>query len=142
VADTLCSWALPCKSEVNVTFKFQGVSYPVHPLDTVSQSLSAHPKLGCVGAFQPITFDSGNQLDMILGMGFLRNVYMLNSFGKLVNPNATGAAAPYVQLLSLNNDTTAMHNEFNKVRNGAAARLGTAGTAAVASAVLAAFMLW
>jgi hypothetical protein len=85
---------------------------------------------GCVGAFQPMTFDSGNILDVILGMGFLRNVYMLNSFGTLVRANAS---APYVQLLNLNNDTTAMHNEFIKVRSGA----GRTSTAAVAAAVLA-----
>jgi hypothetical protein len=134
-------WVLPCKSEINVAFKFGGVTYPVHPLDTVSQSLSSAPKLGCVGAFQPITFDSGNQLDLILGMGFLRNVYMLNSFGTLVSANAS---APYVQLLNLNNDTAAMHKEFVKVRNanGAAARMGVAGSAAAAVAAAATFMLW
>lgn len=27
-------WQLPCDKEVNVTFKFAGVSYPMHPLDT------------------------------------------------------------------------------------------------------------
>jgi hypothetical protein len=74
-------------------------------------------------------------------MGFLRNVYMLNSFGSLVNATA---GTPYVQLLSLNNDTTAMHNEFVKVRNanGAASRMGVAGITATAAAVAAAFMLW
>jgi hypothetical protein len=150
------AYLLPCNAEVNVTFMFQGVSYPVHPLDTVTKAIATDPSkgevshipviqkrdtrielTGCVGAFQPITFDTGNNLDIILGMGFLRNVYMLNSFGTLVSPNAS---APYVQLLSLNNDTTAMHNEFLKVRS-AAGRKSAAGVTVVTIALLAAFVL-
>jgi hypothetical protein len=132
-------YTLPCNTEIAVTFKFGGVSYPVHPLDTVSRSLSAS-NTTCVGAFQPITFDSHGLLDMILGMGFLRNVYMLNSFGTFVSPNAS---APYVQLLSLTNDTAAVHNEFQKIRNGAP-HVGMPGTVLVAAAVtlFATVMLW
>ena len=26
-------WQLPCDKEVNITFKFGGMSFPVHPLD-------------------------------------------------------------------------------------------------------------
>jgi hypothetical protein len=132
-------YLLPCNTELNVTFKFGGVSYPVHPLDTVTQSILTNKKLGCAGAFQPITFDSDGNLDMILGMGFLRNVYMLNSFGSFVSPSA---GAPYVQLLSLNNDTAAMHNEFVKIRNGANPRISIAGKTAAAVTLFAVLMLW
>jgi hypothetical protein len=128
-----------CNTEIAVTFKFGGVSYPVHPLDTVSKAISAS-NTTCVGAFQPIGFDSHGLLDMVLGMGFLRSVYMLNSFGTFVSPNAS---APYVQLLSLTTDTAAAHNEFQKIRNGAP-RVGMAGTVLVAAAVtlFATVMLW
>jgi hypothetical protein len=47
---------------------------------------------------------------------FLRNVYMLDAFGTMGVSASASAGAPYVQLLSLTNDSTAAHNEFVKVR--------------------------
>jgi hypothetical protein len=108
-------WVLPCDSEINVVFKFGGVSYPVHPLDAVI-SVGGPLDAGCAGSFQPIEFDSGNQLDIILGMAFLKNVYMLNSFGTLATSAVASAGAPYTQMLSLTNDTNRAHEEFQEVR--------------------------
>jgi hypothetical protein len=53
-----------------VTFKFGGVSYPVHLVDTVSKSTSAS-NTTCVGALQPIGFDSNGLLDMIRVAGII-----------------------------------------------------------------------
>jgi hypothetical protein len=132
-------YTLPCTAELNVTFKFGGVSYPVHPLDTVGLGLLATPPVkGCIGAFQPMTANLTGVVDVILGMSFLRNVYMLNSFGAFAR---VGASAPYTQLLSLNNDTAAMHSEFVKVRTSAAVRAGATGAAAAAMALAAALLL-
>ena len=66
-------WTLPCDVELNVTFKFGGVSYPVNPLDTNLGALNIKDSNGnevCVGAFQPITTASSSTFDMILGMAF------------------------------------------------------------------------
>lgn len=66
-------WTLPCDVELNVTFKFGGVSYPVNPLDTNLGSMNIKGPDGneiCVGSFQPITTASSSRFDMILGMAF------------------------------------------------------------------------
>ena len=66
-------WTLPCTTELNISFVFHGVEYPVHPLDTVTDALhgpdddSGTPT--CVGAFQPITI-AHDGFDIILGMSF------------------------------------------------------------------------
>jgi hypothetical protein len=73
---------------------------------------------------------------------------MLDAFGSMaVSAKASGAsAAPYVQLLSLTNDSAAAHQEFVKVREsnstgsgkknaGTSARLG-GGMGGVAAALL------
>jgi hypothetical protein len=28
-------WTVPCDVEINIAFKFGGITYPIHPLDTV-----------------------------------------------------------------------------------------------------------
>ncbi|KAI0775707.1 aspartic peptidase domain-containing protein [Trametes elegans] len=96
-------WTLPCGTELNITFKFAGVSYPVHPLDTVMDDLQGpldqYGKPTCVGAFQPMSVEE--PYDIILGMAFLRNAYILMSFGDFVNGVDSKAGAPYVQLHAL-----------------------------------------
>jgi len=70
----------------------------------------------CVGAFQPIaTNASSSDYDMILGMAFLRNVYLLVNYGDF-QIGTTSRAAPFVQLLSTSNDTSVLHQEFVQVR--------------------------
>ncbi|KAI0270006.1 aspartic peptidase domain-containing protein [Gloeopeniophorella convolvens] len=115
-------WTLPCTAEVNVTFKFGGVHLPVHPLDTnidlglTDESGSKGKK--CAGAFQPITTGAAPDFDMILGMAFLRNVYLLINSGDFVDGTKT-KAAPFAQLLSVT-DPAAAHLDFVNVRlNGA-----------------------
>ena len=48
-------WQIPCDKEVNVTFKFGGVSFPIHPLDA-NIDLNATDSDGnhvCFGAVRP-----------------------------------------------------------------------------------------
>lgn len=67
-------YTLPCDVELNVTFKFGGVEYPVHPLDTSISTLKKKDALGntfCIGSFQPIISTAqASTYDMILGMSF------------------------------------------------------------------------
>ncbi|TBU56368.1 aspartic peptidase domain-containing protein [Dichomitus squalens] len=103
------AWTMPCNIELNVTFKFGGVSYPIHPLDTVMNDvtgpLDSNGVPSCVGAFQPST--SSTPYDILLGMTFLRNTYLLMNIGD----------QPYLQLLSLTNPAQA-HEEFVQQRLG------------------------
>jgi len=109
------AWELPCDQILNATFTIGGVKYPIHPLDL---SLKFNGK--CYGAFQPstVTFaDASSQFDMILGMAFLRNTYTLIDYGDFVDANATEKTPPFVQLLSLTDETDA-HNDFVTARLG------------------------
>ncbi|KAI0081265.1 acid protease [Panus rudis PR-1116 ss-1] len=96
-------YVLPCDVELNVTFKFGGVSFPIHPLDTSFDDLHITDNLGntmCLGGFQPIAPGAqSSSYDMILGMTFLRNVYLLIDFGDFVD-GSTNKNDPYIQLLS------------------------------------------
>jgi hypothetical protein len=47
----------------------------------------------------------------------VRNAYLLVNYGDFVD-GTTSTAAPYIQLLSTTNDTTAAHQDFVKVRLG------------------------
>jgi hypothetical protein len=137
-------YVVPCDTEINITFTFGGIAYPVHPLDAVSPaggqisdgyvSRRIEARVGvlidrpsCIGMFQPITFDSQGQLDMILGMAFLRNVYMLNSFGLMAVAAGFGAPAPYVQMLSVTNDSARTHAEFVNARVTKSSGSGSSG---------------
>ena len=75
-------YTLPCDVELNVTFKFGGVSYPIHPLDTsldLGRTNSSGDAL-CIGAFQPIASNSqSSTYDMILGMAFRKLLCPLSS---------------------------------------------------------------
>lgn len=46
----------------------------------------------------------------------MRNVYLSINFGDFVDGKLDQTADPYVQLLSITNDSTAVHNDFLKVR--------------------------
>ncbi|PSR98931.1 hypothetical protein PHLCEN_2v4251 [Hermanssonia centrifuga] len=113
-------YTLPCNVELNVTFKFANVSYPIHPLDSTLGGLGQVDSEGnpvCIGAFQAI--QSGAQApsyDMILGMAFLRNAYLLVNFGDFVDGSSSKTADPYVQLLPLTSDLTEAHADFVNVR--------------------------
>jgi hypothetical protein len=111
------TWTMPCDREVNITFKAGGKSYPVHPLDaTIAPADLGLTGDYCIGMFQPIASSaSSRDVDMILGMAFLRNVYLLVNYGNFV-PNETTTTQPYIQLLSTSNDTSLLHSEFVQVR--------------------------
>ncbi|KAI0044156.1 acid protease [Auriscalpium vulgare] len=108
-------WVIPCTAELNVSFKIGGQLYPVHPLDmsTDYDGLSDAKPGECTGTFQPITYKGDPDIDMILGMAFLRNVYLLINYGDFVDGSTT-RASPFVQLLSTTNDTS--HADFVGVR--------------------------
>ncbi|KII85597.1 hypothetical protein PLICRDRAFT_44924 [Plicaturopsis crispa FD-325 SS-3] len=108
-------WSLPCNQALNISFRFGGKDFPVHPLDTTFNSGASM----CIGSFQPmpVSTNSAPTYDMIFGMAWLRNAYVLINFGNFVDgDNGTSIAPPFVQLLSVTNDTTAAHNEFEKLR--------------------------
>ncbi|PCH43782.1 acid protease [Wolfiporia cocos MD-104 SS10] len=114
-------WTIPCNVELNVTFKFGGVSFPVNPLDTslspsVLTVMNAAGETVCVGAFQPITTAASPNYDMILGMAFLRNAYLLVNMGDFVD-GSSSTAPPYVQLLPLTSAAEA-HTQFVDERLG------------------------
>lgn len=107
------TWMFPCDVEVNITFVIGGVQYPIHPLDA-SLNWSANGTDFCIGAFQPRVTSDANY-DVILGMAFLRNAYLLVNFGDFVDGKTDKVADPYVQLLPTTEITEA-HNDFVQVR--------------------------
>jgi len=112
-------YTLPCNVELNVTFKFSNISYHIHPLDTSLQvgppDSSGNPT--CLGSFQPIMPGAeSSTFDMILGMAFLRNAYMLINFGDFVDGSSSKTANPYIQLLPLTQDLAEAHSDFVNVR--------------------------
>lgn len=118
-------WIVPCDLEVNMTLKFGGVSYPVHPMDAtlkpsivgLSGVVNSDGKESCIGTFQPIVFDRGSNptYDIILGMSFVRNTYALFDHGDFVADSTTKRGDPYLQLLSTTNSSNA-HSDFVSVR--------------------------
>ncbi|THV05271.1 acid protease [Dendrothele bispora CBS 962.96] len=117
-------WRIPCEYEVNVSFVFAGQEYPVSPLDlnADTQLPDINAKRICIAFFQQIADNiAGNPefgaLDMILGMGFLRNTYSLFNFGDFVDGSPDNVADPYIQLLSTV-DKAKMHREFVVARLG------------------------
>lgn len=115
-------WQMGCDYEVNITFKFGGLSYPVNPVDAVLD-LNATDDAGnkiCYGAFQPISQSAENSVyDMIFGMAFLRNIYLLINFGDFLGGSTNNRATPYAQMLSTSNDTAQVHNDFVSLRGSA-----------------------
>ncbi|THV05264.1 acid protease [Dendrothele bispora CBS 962.96] len=115
-------WRIPCDYEVNVSFVFAGQEFPISPLDLsvdVGEKDSSGKEI-CISFFQQIDPNiEGNPnfgaLDMILGMGFLRNTYILFNFGDFVDGSADNVADPYIQLLSVN-DKSQNHVDFVNAR--------------------------
>ncbi|KAI0051787.1 acid protease [Auriscalpium vulgare] len=105
-------WIVPCAAEVNFTISFGGVAIPIHPLDVTNTSTTLPPDQ-CFGAFQPIKFD-GAPIDIILGMSFLRNAYILINYGDFAD-GTTSKLDPYIQLLPTTNISSA-HIDFVNVR--------------------------
>ncbi|KAF8073930.1 aspartic peptidase domain-containing protein [Lyophyllum atratum] len=126
-------WVLPCNQEVNITFNFNGRPYPIHPLDAsldprtigLSGVTDSRGQPLCIGTFQPFSYNRGASpnYDMVLGMAFLRNVYVLMDYGDFII-GSDEIDAPYIQFLSTTVPAEA-HADFVKVRlNG----IDTTGT--------------
>ncbi|KAL1945700.1 hypothetical protein VTO73DRAFT_1702 [Trametes versicolor] len=113
----LDNWIVPCNASANISFVFAGQEYPVHPLDVVNFytnpligeqdgiSIAANASI-CTNRF--FAGDHDESYDILLGMGFLRNVYGSFHYGNYTPPgaNITGQL-PYVQLLSVTDKDTA-----------------------------------
>ncbi|KAJ8080232.1 hypothetical protein PM082_017062 [Marasmius tenuissimus] len=122
------TWIMPCNQEVNLTFSVGGQKFPIHPLDAtlnpkilgISSLKNSKGEDACVGMFQPFTFDLGKEptYDIILGMSFIRNAYVLFDFGDFVaksNGNSTKRGDPYLRMLSTINPVEA-HSDFVMLR--------------------------
>lgn len=108
-------WVIDCDAEVNATFLIGGQSYPIHPLDTNQQGTDDSGKEICFGAFQPrIPGAEDPTFDLILGMAYLTNVYLLIDYGDFVD-GTNQTDKPYVQLLSMT-DPAAAHADFVATR--------------------------
>jgi len=117
------------------------VKIPIHPLDAnmdgndlgLAYDNGTSP---CVGPFQPVSFDSSfgsgqaPTFDMILGMAFLRNAYLLVDYGDFVNGTTT-TTNPFIQLLSTTNDSASAHEDFVKVRLNSTSQTYHNSTAAI-----------
>ncbi|KAF8256386.1 hypothetical protein EI94DRAFT_1872811 [Lactarius quietus] len=100
------AWVIDCDAEINVTFVIGGQSYPVHPLDaSIKNPDGEMHALALIPSMQDPTFD------MILGMAFLTNVYMLIDYGNFVDALMTATGNPYIQLLSMM-DPAQAHVDF------------------------------
>ncbi|OJA17757.1 hypothetical protein AZE42_04865 [Rhizopogon vesiculosus] len=118
------AWSLPCDQELNATFLFAGIEFPIHPLDLNFDIGNGQ----CAGAFQPFSFDDASggivMYDMVLGMAFLRNSYLLIDFGSFVDEAPPGTNAPYIQLLPITNSSQASV-DFAEVRSANGTNLST-----------------
>ncbi|KAH9007466.1 aspartic peptidase domain-containing protein [Lactarius deliciosus] len=108
-------WVIDCDAEVNVTFLIGGQSYHVHPLDTNRKGTDDDGNDICFGPFQPLIAGAEDSTyDMILGMAWLTNVYLLIDYGDFVD-GTTNTDNPYIQLLPMT-DPAAAHAEFVATR--------------------------
>ncbi|KAI9448438.1 acid protease [Lactarius indigo] len=108
-------WVIDCDAEVNATFLIGGQSYPIHPLDLNQQGTDDSGNEICFGPFQPrISGAEDPTFDMILGMAWLTNVYLLIDYGDFVD-GTTKTDDPYVQLLPMT-DPAAAHADFVATR--------------------------
>ncbi|EMD40139.1 hypothetical protein CERSUDRAFT_71923 [Gelatoporia subvermispora B] len=131
-------WLIPCDQLLNISFKFGGQTYPIHPLDVSSSDFNMVDSTGnpaCVGTFQPISsaFSLLGEYDIILGMAFtgtVRNVYTLLDYGSWVEDTSDDLGDPFIQLLSVT-DVNKAHQDFVNVRLG-----GVDTTGAPAQALL------
>jgi len=111
-------WVLDCTSEVNVSFKIGGQTFPIHPLDLNQQGQDDSGKNICFGTFQAaIPGAQDPTYDAILGMTVLSNMYVLLDYGDFIDGSTSNTANPYVQFISTTNPATA-HAEFVAARLG------------------------
>lgn len=92
-------YLVPCNANINVSFVFGGVEYPIHPIDTVTATLDTNNDVACFSGF-PSSGGTDTDEDLLLGDTFLRNVYSLFDFGSFITGNTN---TPFIQLLSTTN---------------------------------------
>ncbi|KAH9041834.1 acid protease [Lactarius hengduanensis] len=112
-------WVIDCDAEVNATFVIGGQSYPYPPtrleparygrlMEIISASVQ-------ISKYQPrIAGAEDPTYDVILGMAWLTNVYLLIDYGDFVD-GTTKTDVPYVQLLPMT-DPAAAHADFVATR--------------------------
>ncbi|KAJ7161818.1 aspartic peptidase domain-containing protein [Mycena crocata] len=97
-------WVIPCGTAVNLTTKFAGQEFPIHPLDLTDTAFLVGPDgknyTVCTGSITNGASALGYGRDVIYGDSFLRNVYSVFSFGN-------DTTVPHVQLLSQTDATDA-----------------------------------
>ena len=115
-------WRVPCDYEFSMTFVFSGVAVPNAPLDMTMVEKPDRNGLPiiCIATFREIAPDIADHtkigaFDLILGMAFLRNAYLLIDFGDFVDGQDSKIADPYIQLSPVTNMTDA-HHDFVTVR--------------------------
>ncbi|KAL5521820.1 hypothetical protein ACEPAF_2568 [Sanghuangporus sanghuang] len=100
-------YILPCSTNLNVSFVFSGIEYPVHPIDTVAATRDDSGNVVCYSGF---AIGEDNSEDWLLGDSFLRNVFALYDYGSFFNESST----PYIQLLSTT-DADQAYAEFDSL---------------------------
>ncbi|KAI9507214.1 acid protease [Russula earlei] len=111
-------WVFGCDVEVNVTLKFGGLSYPLHPLDLSRQAIDDNGNEFCHATLQAVIPGAYNPtLDGIMGMAILSNMYVLLNYGDFIDGSTSNTSAPYVQLLSTT-DPAEAHSAFVAERLG------------------------
>ncbi|GJE94323.1 acid protease [Phanerochaete sordida] len=104
------TWVAPCYNSANVSLTIGGLDYPLHPLDLsrTSEQTSAlqdgteETFLLCVASFTDASTLTLNDVDIILGDVFLKNVVTSFNFGpENREGDHPGASGSFVQLLSL-----------------------------------------
>ena len=105
-----------------MTFVFSGVAVPNAPLNmtTVEKPDQNGLPIICIATFCKIAPDVADHtkirvFNLILGMAFLRNTYLLIDFGDFVDGQDSKIADPYIQLSPVTNMTDA-HHDFVTVR--------------------------
>ena len=124
---------VPCTTPLNMTITLDDrPEMPIHPLDLTAEPPQGNQAQLCTGLIQTADAQltaSAFEVDMVLGVPFMRNVYTVmaysapnsnGSFTPVYNSDQTDAnllrtITPMLGLLSLTNPTTALQ-EFNNVR--------------------------
>lgn len=111
-------YAVPCMAEADLEFKIGNQTAIVHPLDLTDVKVTdgnGQNITFCTNAYEPGE-SGGEDLDIILGDAFLRNVYALYNYGNFVKDlSGHSVDTPFIQILPLT-DAQKASAEFKEVR--------------------------
>ncbi|KAF9073316.1 aspartic peptidase domain-containing protein [Rhodocollybia butyracea] len=86
------NYYVDCKTPLNLTITLDNRKpISVHPLDLTTESSSAHSSSSCVGLIQAADSSLSGIADMILGVPFIRNTYMVLAYEV---PNSSNGSFP------------------------------------------------